>query len=197
MPLSVTAARKYLLIGTWGNPVTFDMPFGPGLYGLHWWFNGLVGETTRRHWPDAPLDTFAAIGNYPHSAIFVIPSLRMVVAAHGDWSGGSYDTPPREASRGQPHRYWDPRHPGGRSERAARAPDGRGPVKATRRQRAPFSRSRVTPETLTPKRLPSRLSPTRAGTVSWDDWRNTWLTPARRAAAGMIHSYCDTRRRSG
>ena len=113
MPLSVAAAGTYLLIGTWGNPVTFDMPFGPGLYGLHWWFNGLVGKTTRRHWPDAPLDTFAAIGNYPHKAMFVIPSLRMVVAAHGDWSGGSYDTPPLEGSRGQPHRYWDPGHPAG------------------------------------------------------------------------------------
>ena len=113
VPLSVAAARKYLFIGTWGNPITFDMPFGPGLYGLHWWFNGLVGTTGERHWPNAPLDTYAAIGNYPQKAMFMIPSLGIVVAAHGDWSGGSYDSVPVEGSRGQPHRYWNPGDPDG------------------------------------------------------------------------------------
>ncbi len=111
MPLSVAGAEKYLLIGSWGNPSTFDVPFGPGLYGLHWWFNGLVGTTNKRHWPDAPLDTFGVIGNYPEKAMFVIPSLRMVIVAHGDWSSGSYETPPLEGSRGQPHRYWNPGDP--------------------------------------------------------------------------------------
>ena len=122
MPLSVAAApRKYLLIGTWGNQFTFDVPFGPGIYGSHWWFNSLVGPTTSRHWPGTPPDTFAAIGSYPEKAIFVIPSLRMVVAAHGGWSSGSYDTPPLEGSRGQLHRYWAPGDPeGGLNEQLKR-----------------------------------------------------------------------------
>ena len=112
-PLSVAEADKYLLIGSWGSQFTFDVPFGPGLYGLHWWFNGLVGQTSQRHWPDAPLDTFAAIGNYPARAIIVIPSLGLVVAGDANWSGGSDDTRPLAGSRGQPHRYWSPGDPAG------------------------------------------------------------------------------------
>ena len=61
----------------------------------------------------AALDTYAAIGNYPQKAMFMIPSLGIVVAAHGDWSGGSYDSVPVEGSRGQPHRYWNPGDPDG------------------------------------------------------------------------------------
>lgn len=112
LPLSVAGVEKYLLIGSWGNRDTFDAPFGPGLYGLHWWFNGLVGTTGKRHWPDVPLDAFGVIGHYPEKAMFVIPSLRMVIVAYGDWSSGTYRGP-RPRGRGQPHRYWDPGDPRG------------------------------------------------------------------------------------
>ena len=107
-PLSIAATQKYLRIGTWGNPLSFDIPFGPGIYGLHWWFNGVVGASDRRHWPDTPLDTFAAIGNYPDKMVVVIPSRGLVVVGTGDWSAGTLVTPPLDGSRGQPHRYWDP-----------------------------------------------------------------------------------------
>lgn len=102
MPMSIAGVSKYLLIGSYGSSSTSSMPFGPGLYGMNWWFNGFIGPTSVRHWPDAPLDTFAAIGHYPRKAMIVIPSLGVVLAADGNWG------PRRQLTR---PRFWYPGHP--------------------------------------------------------------------------------------
>jgi len=52
---------------------------GPGFYSFNWWVNGLDGEG-RRLWVDAPTDTFAALGHGGKRALWVIPSLDLVVA---------------------------------------------------------------------------------------------------------------------
>jgi CubicO group peptidase (beta-lactamase class C family) len=57
--------------------------------GGHWWLNrtgaGLVGP-----WPDAPSDTFAALGHWGQ-ALYVLPSERLVVVRYADDRDGSYD----------------------------------------------------------------------------------------------------------
>jgi hypothetical protein len=50
-----------------------------GSYSFAWWTNG-VDRAGKRHWPDAPLDTFAALGHGGIRAIVVIPSLDLVVS---------------------------------------------------------------------------------------------------------------------
>jgi hypothetical protein len=44
-----------------------------------------VGESDKRTWPDAPRDTIQANGHWNKEVLTVIPSLRMVVAARGNW----------------------------------------------------------------------------------------------------------------
>ena len=55
---------------------------GPGIFGYAWWFNGLVGTTGLRPWPDAPADTFMADGNWDARVVIVMRSLGLVVVAH-------------------------------------------------------------------------------------------------------------------
>lgn len=50
-----------------------------GSYSFAWWTNG-VDRAGRRHWPDAPLDTFAALGHGGKRAVVIIPSLELVVS---------------------------------------------------------------------------------------------------------------------
>lgn len=57
--------------------------------GGHWWLNknadGKPGP-----WPDAPADTFAALGHWGQ-ALYVIPSAKLVIVRYADDRDGSYD----------------------------------------------------------------------------------------------------------
>jgi CubicO group peptidase (beta-lactamase class C family) len=59
-------------------------PTGPGFYSFNWWVNGSDAQG-RRLWVDAPTDTFAALGHGGKHALWVIPSLDLVVT----WNDGS------------------------------------------------------------------------------------------------------------
>lgn len=50
-----------------------------GSYSFLWWVNG-VDREGRRHWPDAPKDTFAALGHNGMRSMIVIPSLELIVS---------------------------------------------------------------------------------------------------------------------
>ncbi|MGN8276478.1 serine hydrolase domain-containing protein [Pseudomonas sp. SMN5] len=56
--------------------------------GGHWWLNR-AADPTLRPWPDAPADTFAALGHWGQ-ALYVIPSARLVIVRYGDDRDGSY-----------------------------------------------------------------------------------------------------------
>lgn len=56
--------------------------------GGHWWLNRGAGSTLRP-WPDAPPDTFAALGHWGQ-ALYIIPSARLVIVRYGDDRDGSY-----------------------------------------------------------------------------------------------------------
>ena len=53
-----------------------------GCYSWLWWVNGVTRQD-KRHWPDAPLDTYGAFGAGGNAAV-VIPSLDLIVV----WSIG-------------------------------------------------------------------------------------------------------------
>lgn len=59
-----------------------------GSYSWLWWVNGLDRDG-RRHWPDAPSDTFAALGHGGIRALVVIPSRDLIVS----WNDSSTDSP--------------------------------------------------------------------------------------------------------
>ena len=88
LPVSREAKTDdYLKLKTYGGGSEHFTRFGPGIYGFNWWFNG-AGDRHRENltWPDAPLDTFMAIGAGGNNAA-VIPSLGLVlVCAGGDWA---------------------------------------------------------------------------------------------------------------
>jgi len=42
-------------------------------------------ESDNLTWPDAPADTFQANGHWNREVMTIIPSLKMVVAARGNW----------------------------------------------------------------------------------------------------------------
>ena len=50
-----------------------------GSYSWAWWANG-VGRDGRRHWPSAPVETFAALGHAGKRAMIVVPTLDMIVS---------------------------------------------------------------------------------------------------------------------
>jgi CubicO group peptidase (beta-lactamase class C family) len=86
----------YLGIGSYGGGSDHFTKYGAGIYGFNWWFNG-VG---RLHpdsvtWPDAPSDTYLAIGAGGNMAA-LFPSLNMVlISAKGNWGkleGGKADS---------------------------------------------------------------------------------------------------------
>jgi CubicO group peptidase (beta-lactamase class C family) len=54
---------------------------GPGVYGYNWWVNGTLPGGMRR-WPDAPADTFAALG-YNHNRLYVVPGWNALVVRLG------------------------------------------------------------------------------------------------------------------
>lgn len=56
--------------------------------GGHWWLNQpLPGNPTP--WPDAPTDTFAALGHWGQ-ALYVLPTQKLVIVRYGDDRDGSY-----------------------------------------------------------------------------------------------------------
>ncbi|WP_336353474.1 serine hydrolase [Pseudomonas atacamensis] len=56
--------------------------------GGHWWLNRPV-DGAPSPWPDAPPDTFAALGHWGQ-ALYVMPSEKLVVVRYGDDRDGSY-----------------------------------------------------------------------------------------------------------
>ena len=54
---------------------------GSGLYGYHWWPNG-ISPDGKRHWPDAPLSTYAHSG-YNNNDLFIIPDWQIVTVRLG------------------------------------------------------------------------------------------------------------------
>ncbi len=62
-----------------------------GSYSFLWWLNGLDHQQ-RRHWPDAPIDTFAALGHGGIRALWIIPSLDLVVS----WNDTVIESPAQE-----------------------------------------------------------------------------------------------------
>jgi len=100
-PLSRPAeTNDYLKIGTYGGGSEHFTPFGAGIYGGNWWFNG----TGRYHpdsitWPDAPRDTFMAIGARGNNAA-VIPSRGLVlVAMDANWGAHAPGNPAAPANQ--------------------------------------------------------------------------------------------------
>jgi CubicO group peptidase (beta-lactamase class C family) len=79
LPISRKPARDYLGIGTYGGSGN-QSQFGPGYYGMNWWFNGGKGI-----WPSLPEDTFQANGHWNKETVTMIPSMMMVVAGVGDF----------------------------------------------------------------------------------------------------------------
>jgi CubicO group peptidase (beta-lactamase class C family) len=56
--------------------------------GGHWWLNR-AADGADRPWPDAPVDTFAALGHWGQ-AMYVIPSENLVIVRYGDDRDGRY-----------------------------------------------------------------------------------------------------------
>ncbi|HOA74593.1 MAG TPA: DUF1593 domain-containing protein [Phycisphaerae bacterium] len=69
-----------------------------GSYSWAWWLNGIT-RSGQRHWPDAPPDTFGALGHANgQRAVIVIPSLDLVVSWN-DTTLGNKPGNPNEALR--------------------------------------------------------------------------------------------------
>lgn len=56
--------------------------------GGHWWLNQPLARAARP-WPDAPTDTYAALGHWGQ-ALYVLPALGLVVVRYADDRDGSY-----------------------------------------------------------------------------------------------------------
>ncbi|MCI5208314.1 MAG: class C beta-lactamase-related serine hydrolase [Candidatus Electrothrix sp. ATG2] len=89
LPISSKPARDYLGIGTYGGSGN-QSQFGPGNYGMNWWFN-----TGKRIWPSLPEDSFQANGHWNKETVTVIPSMALVVAGVGNF--GSFQPGPGPA----------------------------------------------------------------------------------------------------
>ena len=57
--------------------------------GGHWWLNRNA-DGSAGPWPDAPPDTFAALGHWGQ-ALYVMPSAGLVIVRYADDRDGSYD----------------------------------------------------------------------------------------------------------
>jgi CubicO group peptidase (beta-lactamase class C family) len=83
----------YLHIESYGGGNN-QLDYGPGIYGFCWWFNAPLPNTGRLNWPDAPTDTFAALG-FGGNNMVMIPSRSLLVAARANWdkvSGAEADS---------------------------------------------------------------------------------------------------------
>lgn len=88
LPRTTQSGTDYLSIGSYGGP-TDQIQYGPGIYGMNWWFNGGIDSQGTLAWPDAPLDTIQANGHFGEEMVVIIPTLNMVVSNIGDW--GSFE----------------------------------------------------------------------------------------------------------
>jgi CubicO group peptidase (beta-lactamase class C family) len=70
-------------------------PAGPGCYSFNWWLNR-IDQGGRRLYADAPPDAFVAMGHGGERALWVVPSLDLVVA----WNDARIDD--HDASPGNP-----------------------------------------------------------------------------------------------
>jgi CubicO group peptidase (beta-lactamase class C family) len=70
-------------------------PAGPGLYGFNWWLNG-VDDRRRQLFVDGPGDLVAALGHNGKRALWILPSLDLVVS----WNDSSADD--QDRSPGNP-----------------------------------------------------------------------------------------------
>jgi CubicO group peptidase (beta-lactamase class C family) len=70
-------------------------PAGPGYYSFNWWLNR-TDRDGRRLYADSPPDTFVAMGHGGERALWVVPSLDLVVA----WNDATIDD--HDASPGNP-----------------------------------------------------------------------------------------------
>lgn len=61
---------------------------GEATPGGHWWLNQPLADGARP-WPDAPADTFAALGHWGQ-ALYVLPTQRLVIVRYGDDRDASY-----------------------------------------------------------------------------------------------------------
>lgn len=86
LPRTKEPGSDYLGIGTHGGG-SDQSALGPGVYGFNWWFNERVPGTERFLTPGLPRDTVQANGHWGREVMVVIPSLRLVVAARGNWGG--------------------------------------------------------------------------------------------------------------
>ncbi|WP_297839496.1 serine hydrolase [Pseudomonas sp.] len=60
--------------------------------GAQWWLNRLPegqADLTKRPWPDAPVDAFAALGHWGQ-AMYVVPSAKLVIVRYADDRDSSY-----------------------------------------------------------------------------------------------------------
>lgn len=77
-------AIDYLGIGTYGGSHDQKKYNGLGVYGFCWWFNSIAGTTGIPSWPDAPADTFLAIG-WGGVYMAMMPGKGLLAAARGNW----------------------------------------------------------------------------------------------------------------
>ena len=89
IPRSAGETSDYLKIGSYGGS-TNQSPWGPGVYGFCFWFNGLL-PNGERMWPSAPLDTYQANGMWNRDTVTVIPSLKMVIVVSRATKPGRFD----------------------------------------------------------------------------------------------------------
>ncbi|BCG23209.1 hypothetical protein TUM18999_14000 [Pseudomonas tohonis] len=61
---------------------------GDAVPGGHWWLNAVVAGSAKP-WPDAPEDTFAALGHWGQ-ALYVLPAQKLVIVRFADDRDGSY-----------------------------------------------------------------------------------------------------------
>ncbi|AIR87978.1 serine hydrolase domain-containing protein [Pseudomonas cremoricolorata] len=61
---------------------------GEPIAGGHWWLNQPAAGRARP-WPDAPADTYAALGHWGQ-ALYVVPSERLLIVRYGDDRGASF-----------------------------------------------------------------------------------------------------------
>ncbi len=88
MARSAGDAEDYLGIGTYGGS-TNQTPWGPGVYGFCFWFNGKL-PSGERMWPSAPEDTFQANGMWNRHTVTMIPSRNMVIVVSQADSPGKF-----------------------------------------------------------------------------------------------------------
>lgn len=77
----VAEATRVQVPATIPNGHALSSRKGSGVYGYHWWPNGVTPDGKRR-WPDAPRSTYARSG-YNNNDLFIIPPWNMVIVRLG------------------------------------------------------------------------------------------------------------------